>query len=360
MTTNAQNLWQNLQEKGLVHGEAPAFNKPDSPWYIKILLAFSGWLAALFLMLFIGFSLESIIRESLLALAVIGVAMIAGAYWLFRISENEFSEHIALALSLAGQALIAWVIFNVQSDDAFALGTIAAFEFTVALLLPNYLHRIATAFFAAGAFSISIDMTGWPYIADAILLCAASALWLNEFNIPRFTSQIRAIAYGLTLALIPLKGSAIFGYGSMTWSHEADDLNHGLWPWLGETFIGIVLLAVILQLCRRQHLRVSDRTMIWALAGGLILCLLSFQASGITLGMTILLLGFAASNRLLTGLGILSLLFYSSSYYYFVDIELLNKAGILLATGLFLLAARWISRRWLGTSLTSRNQISGE
>lgn len=358
MTTNAQSLWQILEEKDVVHGEAPALEKLDSPWYIKFLLAFSGWLAALFLMLFIGFSLESFIRESPLALALVGAAMIGVAYWLFCINKNEFSEHTALALSLAGQALIAWFIFDVQSNNAFAIGIIAAFELTVALLLPNYLHRLAAGFIAAGAFSISLSMAGWPYVGEAILLGIASALWLNEFNFPKFTAQIRAIAYGLTFAIIPLKGSAIFGHGTMTWSHEAGDLSPELSPWLGEILIGMVFIGVILQLCRRQQLKLSDKTMTCVLLGGLMLCLLSFKASGITLGMTILLLGFSAGNRLLTGLGIMSLLFFSSSYYYFVDIDLLNKAGILLATGVFLLAARWIARQLLRPSEQSHNPIS--
>jgi len=57
---------------------------------------------------------------------------------------------------------------------------------------------------------------------------------------------------------------------------------------------------------------------------------------------TIVLLGFANGNRVLVGLGIASLLFYVSGYYYLLDATLLVKSGVLAATGAVLIAARWL------------------
>jgi len=56
----------------------------------------------------------------------------------------------------------------------------------------------------------------------------------------------------------------------------------------------------------------------------------------------IVLLGFANGNRVLVGLGIASLLFYVSGYYYLLDATLLVKSGVLAATGAVLIAARWL------------------
>ena len=62
----------------------------------------------------------------------------------------------------------------------------------------------------------------------------------------------------------------------------------------------------------------------------------------------ILLLGYANGTRLLTALGIIALLWYSSSYYYVLDATLLVKAGWLAATGAAVLAGRWLLRQtWL-------------
>src|SRR5205809_2120555 len=68
----------------------------------------------------------------------------------------------------------------------------------------------------------------------------------------------------------------------------------------------------------------------------------SFKAPGVAGGLMIVLVGFANGNRLLAGLGIAALLYYVSSYYYLLDATLLAKAGVLAASGVVLLGARWL------------------
>ena len=58
-----------------------------------------------FLIGFLGVGFEEILRNNI-ASAITGSLMIGGAYLILRIPKNEFFEHVALAVSLAGQALI--------------------------------------------------------------------------------------------------------------------------------------------------------------------------------------------------------------------------------------------------------------
>jgi uncharacterized membrane protein len=58
--------------------------------------------------------------------------------------------------------------------------------------------------------------------------------------------------------------------------------------------------------------------------------------------MVIICFGFFCANRVLLGLGIVSLLFYISSYYYLLDTTLLDKSQSLLVVGLILLFVRWL------------------
>ena len=44
---------------------------------------------------------------------IIGGIMIGGSFTILRIPKNEFVEHLALALSLAGQALVVFAIFEI-------------------------------------------------------------------------------------------------------------------------------------------------------------------------------------------------------------------------------------------------------
>jgi uncharacterized membrane protein len=86
----------------------------------------------------------------------------------------------------------------------------------------------------------------------------------------------------------------------------------------------------------------EPRTVVALIAGAAVIGAASIKAPGIAGGLTIAVLGFANGNRMLVGLGVAALLLYVSSYYYLLDATLLLKSGVLVATGVALLAARWL------------------
>ena len=49
MTQYEEDVWMKLLHAGIVQGTAPRADKLESPWYVKLLLAVSGWIASLFL-----------------------------------------------------------------------------------------------------------------------------------------------------------------------------------------------------------------------------------------------------------------------------------------------------------------------
>jgi uncharacterized membrane protein len=116
---------------------------------------------------------------------------------------------------------------------------------------------------------------------------------------------------------------------------------------MGEVFIGAVMFYVLWKLLQRYGQHLSGRVSITVLFSALLVCALSMKVHGLAVGMVVLLLGFSASNRVLMGLGIVAQLFYISSYYYLLEITLLNKSLSLLVVGLVLLAVRWLALRVL-------------
>ena len=67
---------------------------------------------------------------------------------------------------------------------------------------------------------------------------------------------------------------------------------------------------------------------------------MSLLAPGVAIGISIMLLGFANAHRLLTVFGVVTLIFYTSSYYYQLDTTLLVKSLSMLALGVALLIGR--------------------
>lgn len=339
MSRALETLWQKLQHAGLVQGDIPAKNTGQSPWFIKLLLAISGWLAALFLMGFIGIGLSNLWREPTTAL-VIGLIMIGIAYAIFRSTKNEFAEHLALALSLAGQGWVVFAFFELSKGYSLPWILISFLQLVLIGLMPNYLHRIFSSFSAAMAFSIAMISLNLPFVFTSALLLAAAWIWLHEFDYPQHLTILHPVGYGLVLALLIIKGSNWFGNELWRFANNTDA--NFIQPWTGELLSGIVALWVVSQLLGRHSHALTQPLSLVILTGTLLLGVASMKAEGIAVGMVVLILGFANSNRILMALGMLSLLTYISAYYYLLDTTLRNKSFSLLLIGVVLLALRWV------------------
>lgn len=347
MNRQIEQIWAVLVQGGVVQGAAPESGVLEPPWYVKALLAFSGWLAAIFLLGFLGFGFKFLFDNSTVALIVGGI-MIAAAFVILRISTNDFVEHLALAVSLAGQALIVFAIFDMSNHKVkTALLLVAILQSLLAVVMSSFVHRVFSAFVAVFALSIFMTISGLPYVVTGFVMLGASLCWLNEFRYPQHMRKIRAIGYGLVLALVQLEGTALFGNSRLDWLFYQDQSELLIQPWVGEVLIGGVTLYVVWQLLQRYGQPRFGRLSMTALLGALLLCVVSLEVQGITVGVVILLLGFAGANRVLQGLGITTLLFYISYYYLLLDVTLMEKAKYLFIVGLILLVARWLIPRIL-------------
>jgi hypothetical protein len=249
----------------------------------------------------------------------------------------------ALAVSIAGQALVVFGIFglferNMRGGEPWAL--IAAIEAVLAIVMPNFIHRVASAYAAGLAFSFACELSGIRGIAMGVLAAAIAYGWLNEARLALRHSVVSPIGYGLTLAFIQIDGTAYFGH-SMTMLFGSRP--HGeILPWIGEALAVAAWLSTVFVLLKRSGWALGESKSIVAVIAAAAIGFASFKAPGIAGGLMIVVLGFSNGNRVLAGLGIAALLFYVSSYYYFLDTTLLVKSGVLLATGTVLLAVRWL------------------
>lgn len=342
MSRPGEPLWETLLEAGLVQGDAPATDTIESPWYVKALLAFSGWLAAMFLLGFVGVGFR-FIMESGLASLITGGVMMSAAYAVLRIPKNEFVEHLALAMSIAGQALAVWAFYEMlDTHGALLWALVALLQVLLALVMPNDVHRVWSSYAAAITFSMTLASMRAPYMAEGLVMLLTAWIWLNEFGYPHYMRRMRAVGYGLVIALIQLTGTLLFGHETLRWLAETSAVGEWVPPWVGEILAGAVMVYVVWKLLQRLGMRLAEPFAMATLLSTILFCGVSLEARGITAGMTIVLLGFAGGNRVLQGLGLASLLFYISSYYYLLETTLLFKSGTLLMVGAVLLAVRWL------------------
>jgi len=345
MIVKGEQVWTTLLRAGIVKGDEPERAEMEAPWFVRVLLAFSGWLAALFLLGFIGMGFEFVFKNNTAAF-IIGTLLTGAAFAILRIPNNEFVEHLALAASLAGQALIVFSIFEFSNqDERIAWLLVALLQVILSLAMPSFVHRVFSSFVAVVAFSMAIRIMGFPSAMGGIVLFLSVMCWLNEFRYPQHMEKMRAIGYGLVLSLTLLQGVELLGSGGMGWLFGTYSSGRVSYPWIGEIVIGLVALYVVWHVLQRYNQGIWGRFSILAFWGTLLMIAVSLEVQGITVGIVIMMLGYCSSNRLLLGLGIVSLLFYISSYYYLLDATLLDKSKTLLIVGLALLVIRLIMLR---------------
>jgi len=76
-----------------------------------------------------------------------------------------------------------------------------------------------------------------------------------------------------------------------------------------------------------------------------IIALAALTTPGILVGIGFLILGYALGDKLITFLGVVFLPIFLGFYYYELSTDLLAKSGILAASGLILLVARFLLAR---------------
>jgi hypothetical protein len=342
-----QTLWKNLREAGHVSGDYPVQDAP-SAWYIKLLLASSGWLAAVFLLGFFALGLEDLLRNETVAL-IIGMLLLVGAWLLLRAQAlNVFASHLALAMSLAGQALMLWPLVEWLGEGSSRFW-LALFVLQAALawIMPDFLHRVFSAAVAAIALAMLLWTQRWYPLPVPLLLFAVSWLWLHEFAYPRQLQRIVPIAYGITLGLLLARSFWAFGMNFWIADSSGMDDTTRLPFWLGNVLLTLVIVFVVWRLLQRHGLTWTDRCWQAAMVAAVLLGVLSQEVSGISIGMTLLILGFAARNRVLMGIAVAALLYFISSYYYYLGATLLVKSAILVGVGTVCLLLRWVVLRWL-------------
>jgi len=342
--SSVKELWSKLVSAGLTVGDMPATDEAHTPWYVRVMLGIAGVIAAGFLLGFVGMAFAFVIQSKLASFTV-GLMIIAGAYAMFRLApRNDFTSMFALAISFAGQALVIVGVFGFfersMTTSSMPWATIAAIEALLAVVMPNFIHRAASAYAAGSAFAYACGMSGAQFIAAGIAAAAVASIWLNEARLGKLHAVVSPIGYGLTLCFIQIEGAALLGHSMAALLRTG--ARPGGPPWIGEALVVTALIVSVWTLLGRAGWVPRERRMILALIAAAAIGAASFKAPGIAGGLMIALLGFANGNRVLLGLGIAALLAYVSGYYYLLDATLLVKSGVLAATGIVLIFTRWL------------------
>jgi hypothetical protein len=215
------------------------------------------------------------------------------------------------------------------------------------IAVPNFVHRVWAAWTGAHAAAFALADCHLQAYAPGLLSMACAWVWLNEFQYAKHGAMLRTGGYGLVLALMGAAGMAAATPGAWLWHAGSDRPAASEYHlWIGAGLGGIALLWAVGRLLIREDVEPTSRAGGSILASAGILALATLKAPGLAPATLILLLGYGNGNRVLAGLGVAALLGYLSFYYYSLEATLLYKSVLMVTTGLALLAARYMLKRW--------------
>ncbi|WP_026839750.1 DUF4401 domain-containing protein [Citrifermentans bremense] len=334
-------LWGRLRQARLVTGDLPT--APSSPWYIRAMLGFAGWIGAWFILGFVGTGFAMVMRSAGAA-SFAAILCCGGAYAIFRLpSKGDFAGQFGLAVGLAGQALFAVAIFKERSAS-ISLGCFMFFciEALLTVLMPNFMHRIFTTVAAVAALFYASAQAGLHGVVLSVTAAACAVVWRGEMRLVARAELWQPVGYGLALGVLQLAASSAAGEAMLS------GLHHGEADWLqrhgndvGTALVAVIFLAVTVQILKELDIEVSGKEGIAIVSCMALIMAVSFPTHGLAAAALILILGFAGGNRVLFGLGLMAVASFLSHYYYQMRETLLIKSMILAATGALLLVARW-------------------
>ncbi len=310
--------------------------EPDMPWYVRLFIGLSAWIAAALLIVFLGLAM---VLESSTGSLISGLVFGTLALGLRRsLPHSIFVSQGALALSLAGQVLVTTGLameFEAVIPTALCL---IVLELILIPLYPDALHRFfSTLIICSSIFAILLDLELFEAIHIFILVLALNIgwIWLNEARLAasRLGYLYRPLGYALAIAMFGVLCLSLDDFFDISWWVISA---LGLWA---------MLLGLTYYLLRAYGQPLNTPAALW-LYGGLILLLFpAYQTPGLFAALLILALGFHRNNRLLMGLAVAFLIVFLIGYYYNLALTLLIKSYVLLGSGLILLIIRYFGLR---------------
>ena len=349
-------LWDLLKLKAIVSQEQPPANSDVNRWYIRIVQGFAGWLAACFLVGFIGsaFSFLLFKDENAGIIASLGVAGCVIAYFTFKGQrQGDFIQQLGLAFNLCGQILLAWglaQLFDFKGVDLYL--SIFAFQTVLAFSQDNFIARLLSTWFAMIALFLALTKLDIANISTAIAFVTFTALWLSDIRWKTHKNRWEPIGYGLAITLLMFSGKFFFDdlADEIVRDNRQQYISSAVGYWLNQAITYGVFLYLANSIRQTIAAPIASKTSIKLGLLCLLIIIVSYLVIGVSAAFLLLGVGFLKQNRSLVIGGALSLIGFISWYYYNLSWTLLFKSMVLIGFGLCFAVACY----WLHLSATSK------
>jgi hypothetical protein len=311
------------------------------PLYIRILSGIGAWVAAIFLILFLGIS--GIIQGGMGAF-ICGILFLIGGIGVAKASKGTFVNQLSLALVFSGNLLVL-----IGAGEVSRLHHLYVFVITHAIvcmivfpLFSNSIYRfVAPTVLAALLTAWIIEqklfvlmhflIAAETFFAGTLLLLKKRQAWVG----PLLYSA--ALMLPTTLLLMNLTHAQLGEFANV-WGRG---FKEPLWP--SSLLLTLGLIYLYFQLAGGKKL-FHNSLLIFAVLSTILLGIVT--TPGILVAVGLLIVGYAFDDRILTGFSYLFLLCFLVVFYYTLNIDLASKSWVIGGSGVILLVIRYISGRF--------------
>ena len=357
MNNKMPDIFDKLQQSGLIDANTllettSDSSQQDNPWFLQALFGFSGLFASLF---FIGFLtlllFETRVFDSSVGLLLIGLVLSATGFTLFRnerLRDNAFVSSLAFAVSVAGQAYVAFALLNGDLYQSVDVWLFLMLQGCMTLVMSNRVYRLLSALITLCCLVYLLSFYRVSEVSLGLLALIAIATNLQRYELLQrvpvkwrvsFADVLSAIAYASAIMLLLFSVYIVAGeYSSNDFVSNTFSYNY----YLAQGLLTLASLYAAYLILKRYSVNLLSKS------GGLVICaivvlgIMSVYVSGLLATSLIIVIAIANSQRVLLGLGIFALVSYIFWYYYQLDTSLLVKSGSMLIIGIVMLLTRWL------------------
>jgi uncharacterized membrane protein len=345
-----RSLLMKLVDEGVVEKDAPALTaflarmSAVQPWYIRTMVGFGAWIASLLLIGFVssmGLAVDG-------GFAVFGVFFLGGAIYLRKVSSNDFSIQSALAAGLAGQALIVIGVMELIDWDDLetGFGLVAMLNVVLFVIFPDRIYRVLSILLAVGSVVVLFYIREWNALVPAIGPLLALGMIIVTLRGAKLLPgskgiYLRPLQSGLMLSAFGcLLASTVYVLPEIGVSFQFYPR-----PWISTIMLGAMLIYVLSKAWADLLAGMPVARLYSIVAIVVLIIAASWLAPGLVLSLIVIVLGSHTGHRSMIGAGIAFFAVFLATYFYGIQVSMLEKSITLVSSGVAVLFARWFLLR---------------
>ncbi len=356
-------MLEQLQQLGLIDSNTIKNNvfsnssdsdstQDNTPWFLHVFFGFSGVLSSIFLVGFLTLILyQADLFESSGLQLLFGIILSAVAFALFKNKKyrnNTFLNSLAFALSGAGQLYLMFALFGSEITQPLSIWLFLLIQVIMTIIMPNFIYRLLSSMAVLGDMVYLLSYYQVPELSLGLLALVTILANLQRYELLQSIplkwrtagfNITKAIAYASAIMLLIFSVYIVAGEYSSN-EFVSNDFNYNYI--LAQGLLVIASLYAVYLILKRYRIQLLSQSSIVIISAIAVLGIISVYVSGLLATSLIIVIAIANSQRVLLGLGVLSLISYIFWYYYQLDTSLLVKSGSMLIIGIVMLLIRWL------------------